>query len=94
MRAWSPLAVNASYPDQDRWFAEEIQPHESLLRAWLQRRFSTFCDVDDIVQESYLRVMEAAEHGELRSRRPSSSRRPATWRSITCATGTWSGWIP
>ena len=67
MRAWSPLAVNASYPDQDRWFAEEIQPHESLLRAWLQRRFASFCEVDDIVQESYLRVMEAAEQGELRS---------------------------
>lgn len=42
-----------------RWFAEEVQPHESSLRSYLRGAFPTVRDVDDVVQESYLRLWKA-----------------------------------
>lgn len=59
--------MNTREADLNRWFAEKIQPHEAMLRAWLQRRFVSACDVDDILQESYMRVLQAGQRGELRS---------------------------
>jgi RNA polymerase sigma factor (sigma-70 family) len=47
------------------WFAENIQPHDSMLRAWLRRRFPDVGEVDDIVQETYLRALEVHDHGKL-----------------------------
>jgi RNA polymerase sigma factor (sigma-70 family) len=50
-----------------KWFAEEVQPHESLLRAYLKKQFPTFGDWDDIVQESYLQLLHKREaSGEIR----------------------------
>ena len=55
-------------PEQARWFAENVQPHEDMLRAWLFSRFSGVgCDIDDIVQESFLRVLKAREERTLAS---------------------------
>jgi RNA polymerase sigma-70 factor (ECF subfamily) len=58
-------------PPQDkelaRWYADEIQPHESMLRAWLQGRFSLGTNVDDILQEAYLRAVKARDKGVLHS---------------------------
>lgn len=58
-------------PPQDsesfRWFVEHVQPHEALLRAWLQNRFPMETDPDDIVQEAYVRVWQAREKGDVRS---------------------------
>jgi RNA polymerase sigma factor (sigma-70 family) len=51
---------------QARWFAEEVQPHEPALRAYLQARFPTLGDYDDIVQESYVRLLKAAATGQVR----------------------------
>jgi RNA polymerase sigma-70 factor (ECF subfamily) len=42
--------------DQTRWFAEEIHPHDEQLKAYLRGSFPAVRDVEDIVQESYLRV--------------------------------------
>lgn len=42
--------------DQTRWFAEEVHPHDSHLKAYLRGSFPAVRDVEDIVQESYLRV--------------------------------------
>ena len=53
--------------DSARWFAGELQPHEPMLRAWLQSRFPTGCDVDDIIQEAYFRVLKAHEISPLQS---------------------------
>jgi RNA polymerase sigma factor (sigma-70 family) len=41
------------------WFADEVQPHEPMLRAYLQRQFPALADVDDVVQESHLRLLRA-----------------------------------
>lgn len=48
-----------------RWFAEEVQPHEPKIRAWLQARFPQLGDIDDLMQETYLRVLRAKGAGQL-----------------------------
>ena len=48
-----------------RWFAEEIQPHESKLRAWLRVKFPQLHDHDDVVQDAYLRLFRAKGDGKL-----------------------------
>lgn len=56
-------------PDSElgQWFATHVQPHEPVLRAWLRSRFRTEDDLDDLVQESYLRLLRAHERGEVTS---------------------------
>lgn len=44
------------HTDHARWFSEEVQPHDESLKRYLRRAFPTVRDVDDVVQESYLRV--------------------------------------
>jgi RNA polymerase sigma-70 factor (ECF subfamily) len=50
-------------PPQDteavRWFKDEIQPHDAQLKAYLRGSFPSVRDVEDVVQESYLRVWRA-----------------------------------
>ena len=52
--------------EQARWFAEEVQPHEAALRAYLQARFPTLGDHDDLVQETYSRLLRAKDAGGVR----------------------------
>jgi len=52
--------------EQARWFAEEVQPHEPALRAYLQARFPTLGDHDDIVQETYTRLLRTKDAGGVR----------------------------
>ncbi len=56
-----------SSPDseQARWFVEEVQPHESSLRAYLRGVFPLLPDVDDLVQESYARLIRARATGRV-----------------------------
>lgn len=65
----SPSIVSERRPsaDQTRWFAEEVQPNEPLLRGWLHARFPSVRDLDDLIQESYLRVLRAHAAGPIRS---------------------------
>ena len=52
----TPPFVVAAPIDDARWFADEVQPHEPLLRNFLKGNFPAVRDVDDVVQESYLRM--------------------------------------
>ena len=52
---------------QSLWFAANLQPHEAMLRGWLKSRFSTGIDIDDIIQEAFLRVLQAHQERELKS---------------------------
>ena len=56
-------------PPQDtkaaRWFAEEVLPHEAMLRGWLRARFPSLPDLDDIVQEAFARVLRAHAEGTI-----------------------------
>ena len=58
-----PIPAHRPMPptEQARWFAEEVQPHEPDLRSWLRRRFPEARDIDDVVQESYVRLLQARE---------------------------------
>lgn len=51
--------------EQARWFAEEVQPHEPALRAWLRHQFPGLGDVDDVVQESYLNLLRQLPAGRI-----------------------------
>jgi RNA polymerase sigma-70 factor (ECF subfamily) len=61
--------VNSVPPDQvpfseadaehSRWFIEEVHPHESNLRGYLHGSFPKLNNIDDVVQESFLRVWKA-----------------------------------
>lgn len=51
--------------EQTRWFAEEVQPHESTLRSWLRGLFPSLPDLDDLVQESYVRLIRAKRAGKV-----------------------------
>lgn len=55
--------------EQARWFVEEVQPHEPILRAYLHKNFPQLTDVDDVVQESFLKIIRARLNGKLRSAR-------------------------
>lgn len=52
--------------EQSRWFALEVQPHEPALRSYLQSRFPSLRDLDDVVQEAYTRVLRENAAGRLR----------------------------
>ena len=56
-------------PEQARWFAAELEPHTAALRAYLAASFRTLPDVDDIVQESFVRVLRLRESGRVDSPR-------------------------
>ena len=55
--------------EQVRWFAEEVLPHERDLRAYLSRTVAGTAEVDDVVQESFLRVLRAQEIGRIANAR-------------------------
>lgn len=54
-------------PDHARWFTEQVTTHEPSLRAYLRGSFPAVRDVDDVVQESYLRVWRARLSEPIRS---------------------------
>lgn len=59
-------------PPQDSetatWFAKEVQPHEHTLRSYLMG-IARPTDIDDLVQESYRRLLRVREQGRMRSPR-------------------------
>ena len=65
----SPLGQIAT-TDHSQWFAAEVQPHESALRAYLRGRFPGLPDLDDLIQETYARLLRAKVAGKLTEVRP------------------------
>lgn len=55
--------VSVPPPDQDRWFDDNLRPHEPMLRAWLASRFPHLAEIDDILQEAYTHVLAARARG-------------------------------
>lgn len=58
-----------SDPAQSRWFALEVLPHEPALRAYLHSRFPKLGDPDDVIQETYIRLLREDAAGRLRHAR-------------------------
>jgi RNA polymerase sigma factor (sigma-70 family) len=46
------------------WFSEVVRPHEPALRAYLRGRFSCLTDIDDILQDTYTRLLRTHESGK------------------------------
>jgi len=54
-----PTTDQTRVADHSRWFADEVHPHDAHLKAYLRGAFPAVRDVDDVVQESYLRIWKA-----------------------------------
>ena len=65
MRVFCDHPVKSLPENSERWFNDEILPHEPMLRAWLAQGFGPRLAVDDVVQEAFLRVLRARAAGEL-----------------------------
>lgn len=50
-------------PEQARWFVDEVLPHEAGLKGWLRAQFPSLTDTDDLVQESYARLLRVHASG-------------------------------
>lgn len=51
--------------EEVHWFNTEVKPCEAALRAYLQKRFGSLDDHDDLVQEAYVRLLNARREGRL-----------------------------
>jgi len=47
------------------WFNEEVNPHEGSLKHYLRSKFPSLPDIDDLVQESYGRLIQARTAGRI-----------------------------
>lgn len=56
--------VLAGEVEEARWFVEHVQPHEPAVRGYLHNAFPSV-DVDDVVQESYLKLLKARTAGTI-----------------------------
>lgn len=56
--------------EQAQWFAAEVQPLERSLRAYLSRSLPSQTDVDDLIQDSYFRLLKAKKKGTIRRTKP------------------------
>ncbi len=61
-------AVPPTDPETARWFDCEVLPHEPVLRAYLLGLLSP-PDVDDILQDTYIRLLRARERTLIQSPR-------------------------
>jgi len=58
--------LNSPPTANSQWFQDEVRPHEPALRAYLHGVFPSLPDIDDLVQESYARLLRAREAGKVR----------------------------
>ena len=66
-----PSALSAELPlataTPTQWFMNEVQPHEPALRAYLKARFPSLTDIDNLVQETFARILRTRESSGVRS---------------------------
>ncbi|MEM9160422.1 MAG: RNA polymerase sigma factor [Verrucomicrobiota bacterium] len=46
---------------QSEWFEAEVKPHEPALRGFLRNQFVDLSDIDDVLQETYKRILRMRE---------------------------------
>jgi RNA polymerase sigma-70 factor (ECF subfamily) len=52
------VSETAPLEERTRWFVQEVHPHDAALKKYLRGSFPSVRDVEDLVQESYLRVWQ------------------------------------
>ena len=53
--------------EQSDWFSSNLLPYEPVLRAWLGKRFPEADNIDDIIQDSFLRVLNTNRSEKIKS---------------------------
>lgn len=53
----------------DAWFRASVLPHVPALRRYLRGRFQINCDIDDVLQETYLRLLRCHDRRPVQSAR-------------------------
>jgi len=53
--------------ERHAWFAQEVQPHDRQLKAFVRGTYPAVRDIEDVVQESYLRLWKAAAQEPIES---------------------------
>lgn len=56
MDGLSRTSNSVDTPDSTHWFTHEVHAHDRALRNHIRRTFPSLGDVEDVVQESYLRI--------------------------------------
>lgn len=62
-----PASDSAAGSEELAWFKSEVQPHEPALRRFLRKHVTSAADVDDVVQESFIKLLRARSVGPIRS---------------------------
>jgi RNA polymerase sigma-70 factor (ECF subfamily) len=62
-----PELVRLDAEEVSKWFADEVRPHDRALRGYLRQSFPGVRDVEDVVQESYLRLWRTRTVQPIRS---------------------------
>lgn len=60
-------ASSVAATDPDRWFTEQVHAHDAQLKAYLRGSFPSVRDIDDVAQESYLRLWRLRATQPIRS---------------------------
>lgn len=55
-----PLGAAITAPEVRLWFVKQVLPLEAVLKQFLQHNWHNKADVDDLLQEVYVRVCESA----------------------------------
>lgn len=63
------LVTEPSLSDRKAWFVQQVQPHYAQLAAFVRGTYPSVRDIDDVVQESYLRLWKAAASAPIESAR-------------------------
>jgi RNA polymerase sigma factor (sigma-70 family) len=61
--------MTQDFRERGRWLARNLLPHESLLRARLKRVYVHGLEIDDIIQETYARIVSLPSLDSIRQPR-------------------------
>ncbi|HVU33444.1 MAG TPA: RNA polymerase sigma factor [Opitutaceae bacterium] len=62
-----PTREPAPPAEHFEWFSHEVHAHDSTLKAYLRGAFPSIDDIEDVVQESYIRVWKIRALAPIRS---------------------------
>jgi RNA polymerase sigma factor (sigma-70 family) len=57
--------VEPTPPELTAWYRQELLVHEVALRGYLRRAFPIVTDIDNVVQETFVRVLQAHRSGRV-----------------------------
>ena len=61
--------MTQDFRERGRWLARNLLPHEPLIRARLKRIYVHGLEIDDIIQETYARIVSLPSLDSIRQPR-------------------------